>query len=144
MAIDLDALVLLRAIGAHPDRFAPIGADARQLALRLLTRHLRHHGADPAGWRDLHAVLGRSGLALFLDALPEPELRAFARRVDRHNGAIDAWSSERIRRHLGEIGEGTDPLPDPRPRQRSTERVASVFSPAFTAVWTGKDEADRS
>lgn len=138
MAADLDGFAILRGIGDEPERFGPIRGAIQAAARALLLEAIRASAPSLSGLRDVLATIGEPDLRLLLDGLAQGELRALVKRLDRHKPDTGKAAEDSLRNHLCELARGRDPHASPTPQ--APPRAASIFSPAFSAVWDGQDE----
>lgn len=138
MAADLDGFAILRRIGEEPERFGPVRGAVQAAARALLLDAVGAAAPGLSGLRDVLATVGEPGLRLLLDGLAERPLRALARRLDRHNPDLRVAAEDALRDHLCRLARGEDAVAASTPRPPAP--AASIFSPAFSAVWDGQDQ----
>lgn len=147
MAIDVDGFAVLGAIAQSPQRFALIEADIDKAARSLLVKLLKAKGLALQPLRDVHDAVGAATFSLVLDGMSDAEMRSLVAKVDKHCPELKAMSAATLRRRTIELATGADAAqksvraaaPKRSPPPKGSPRVASVTSPAFSAIWDGKD-----
>lgn len=147
MAIDVDGFAVFRAIAQAPERFRAIETEIHKAARGLLVKQLKAKGLDLQHMRDVHDAVGAGAFGLVLDGMTDAEIRSLVTKIDKHLPDLKSAAGDALRRRALELTGGAEPArktlkaaaPKRPPAPRGTARVASVTSPAFSAVWDGKD-----
>jgi hypothetical protein len=125
MALSLDALEMLRLIGANPQVFADVKTEAGDYAHKLVANQLK---ASPelGTLRKIAGVLGIASFELLVDGMRITVLRSVVKKLDKFDPHLKAGSDAWYRSHLRELAAGiSEPTAQPpkptRPSKASSK-----------------------
>lgn len=146
MLLDVDGLVLLKAIGQTPDAFPDIREEAAKVARALVVRQLKVKTFPLGGVRQIYDVLGHAAFTLVIDGLTEVEARSLVARFDPHHPDRRTASVHWLRRQIVVLAGGAAPCAQGGPTKTSrapprlrTPVIRALGSAAFGARWDGRD-----
>jgi hypothetical protein len=133
MALDVDGFAVLRSIGAHPDAFAAVAAEAAKTARTLVVKQVAHKNTGLKAVRDIRAVVGQEAFGLIVDGMSGPQIKSLAAKLDRHNPELSTANDVARRRRIVALVDGSEqPLEKlkPAPKPVKPKKAPPLPSPA--------------
>jgi hypothetical protein len=106
MTIALNGFDLLASIGANQQAFAQVEADVDKAALSILQKRLKAKGLTVAHLREVAAAIGSDNLRLIVDHLPDKDIGALVRKLDKFWPGQDHATIADRRRHAAALATG--------------------------------------
>ncbi|MEI7804206.1 MAG: hypothetical protein WCI56_02645 [Hyphomicrobiales bacterium] len=124
MALEIDAVAVLRAINAHHVIFSDIRAEATKAAgalaekLRtLIAKQIKSKSGTINSIQDIRRALGGETFNLVIDGMKDTEIKVLVSRLDKHHPEQKAANAGWRRRHLRALVDGS---------ARPSEKTVSV------------------
>lgn len=144
-----DGYTLLGTIAGAPDVFPDVRAEAAKAARALIVKQLKAKTLPLSGLRRVHDSIGETTFKHVVGEMKDAEVKSLVARLDKDNAAMKAADGgERVRRLLA-LAAGAEPAAKaakpPRekaakpPGSKAPKATRALGSPAFSAVWDGKD-----
>ena len=125
MALSLDGIAVLRAIGEHRTVFSGVSADAAKYARTLVMKQLKSKGSDLSKLRAVRAALSRETFSIIIDAMTDAEVKSLVGRFDKYHPDFKASDAAWRRTHLRALADGkAEPSerPSPTTKTKATPR----------------------
>ncbi|MGO8840176.1 MAG: hypothetical protein ACLQF1_03295 [Methyloceanibacter sp.] len=106
MPLNLDGMVVLRAIAANSRLFADVVPDASKHARSLVTKQLKAKTSDLSTLRAVKKALGGAPFTLIVDGMSDSEVRSLVRKLDKYHPDIKAGTPTWGRTHLRALADG--------------------------------------
>jgi len=104
MAIDIDGLVVLRAVTATPKLFPNAATEINNFARKYVVGQLKP--ATLERLREIYCAIGGEAFVLILDGQTDSASAALVKKLDKDNPGIKTAPSHWLRRRIAELASG--------------------------------------
>jgi hypothetical protein len=106
MAIDIDGLVVLRAITATPKLFPNAATEVNNFARKYVVGQLKPTTITLERLREIYGAIGGGSFVLILDGQTDSGSTALVKKLDKDNPDIKTAPSDWLRRRIADLASG--------------------------------------
>jgi hypothetical protein len=129
VALSLDGMAVLRAIGEHRTVFSGVSADAAKYARTLVMKQLKNKGSDLSTLRAVRAALSRDTFSNIIDAMTDAEVKSLVGRFDKYHPDFKTSNATWRRAHLRALADGKAAPSEEPPRATKTKAAPRKRAP---------------
>ncbi|MEZ5786931.1 MAG: hypothetical protein R3D62_10820 [Xanthobacteraceae bacterium] len=122
MALALDAFKILHIVGAHPEAFPDVTAEASKAARDLVTKQLKIKSGGLISIRAVYKVLGQEAFSSIVDGMKDTEVKTLVTKIDKHHPELKTSNAYWRRNQLCALAAGAA---EPSPKIEKLRKKAS-------------------
>lgn len=138
MAINIDGIVVLRAIAENPVAFPDVAAEVNNVARALVVKQIKAKTVTLELLRQIHSLIGSEAFELILDDLDAKNSAALVKKFDKENAELNGATPPWLRKQLASLASGAaNPVgkpPKPTPPKKPTGGKKPGLSPEHKAL----------